>query len=238
MAEFDMLEWNDDMIRNFWDFESQYPERYFTFQFGENVAFNLRKYIANREVLDYGCGTGYMTPHLVKVGAKVSSTDFSMKSIESVNATYKHLAGFRGATIVEKLLNEKARFEVILCFEVIEHLTDSHLQSTLENIKNLLKDGGTVIFSTPNSEKLEESYVLCPSTKKVFHRWQHVRSWTPSTLASYLSNAGFTVKSIFTTNFALAPQRNFLRYAYHTLSKIKGGRSQQDPHLICICQIS
>lgn len=55
----------------------------------------------------------------------------------------------------------------------------------------LIAPGGFIAITTPNNEDLNESTLLCPDCGCVFHRWQHVRSWTPKSLLSAMENNAF-----------------------------------------------
>jgi len=47
-----------------------------------------------------------------------------------------------------------------------------------------------VVITTPNNEDLELSQCYCPISNTLFHRWQHVRSFTEETLAALLAKHG------------------------------------------------
>jgi hypothetical protein len=92
--------------------------------------------------------------------------------------------------------------------EVIEHLNDWYLESSLELIKQLLAKQGVVIFTTPNDEDLAKSMILCPSTNEVFHRWQHVRSWNNNSIRASLNEHGYKVIDILETRFLIPGKQN------------------------------
>ncbi len=85
------------------------------------------------------------------------------------------------------LQNNGMKFDSIIATEVIEHLNDEQLTKTIKLIKNSLSDNGIAIFTTPNKEDLSKSMIYCPEADCVFHRWQHVRSWSEESLKKYLS---------------------------------------------------
>lgn len=229
-----MLEWTPERVAKFWDYESQFPRNYFTNGFGDIMVDRLGRHIRGRtSLLDYGCGMGFMTKHLLNKGYRVTGLDYSRDTVAAVNQELQGRDGFRGAFFAEEILAKGDRFDAILVFEVIEHLTDEYLEATMRNIKTLLAPGGVVIFTTPNRERLEDLHIFCPSCERVFHRWQHVRSWGSDSLSHFLSERGFDVREIFTTDFSIAFRREFRPALKYRLRKFLR-RPSNDPHLACV----
>jgi 2-polyprenyl-3-methyl-5-hydroxy-6-metoxy-1,4-benzoquinol methylase len=205
MKDHKLLVWTPEMISNFWDYESRFPENYFAYGRGEEIVRRLRPYLpSGRSILDYGCGPGYLIEHLLKLDLQVAGTDTSEDSIRKVREKYSAYPGFINAFSREQLAASRQHFDIVIVLEVIEHLYDEALIGLLNNIRQLLKPGGTVIFTTPNEEQLEKHYLLCPVTNELFHRWQHVRNWSGDELRDYLENNGFAVENTFSTNFNLS----------------------------------
>jgi hypothetical protein len=58
-----------------------------------------------------------------------------------------------------------------------------------------------IVITTPNDEVLDDNKVFCPNCNSVFHRWQHVKSWSASSLEKVITNFGFKKEKIYTTFF-------------------------------------
>ena len=71
-------------------------------------------------------------------------------------------------------------------------MVDEELQDTLHRVSTLTKPGGLLIVTTPNNENLELQMSYCPVSNLLFHRWQHVRSFTRATLCELLNRFGYT----------------------------------------------
>lgn len=231
------MRWTPERIARFWDWQAQYPEAYFAYLFGDAIARSLRRYIAGRErVLDYGCGVGYLLPHLCRYALKVYGADPSRESVARTNERLAGTKSFQGAFLVTELRAQQTRFDTILAIEVIEHLDDAELAAVLADIRAMLAPRGIAIFTTPNDEKLENNMILCPATGEVFHRWQHVRSWNRASLPAALRAAGFAMVEVTETNLAASRGRTPLAWLKAIVKRILIGDSSK-PHLVCVASL-
>lgn len=223
------MEWTPDRIARFWDWQSQYPEVYFTYLFGSAIAASLRGHIKGRSrVLDYGCGVGYLLPHLCAYAPEVYGADPSGESVKSTNERLRGTPSFKGAFLTDDPRFRSMKFDAILCVEVVEHLDDGSLDAVLADTRGLLGPGGVAIFTTPNNEDLSKSMILCPATGEVFHRWQHLRTWNRDSLALAVRAGGFEIVDIVETNMALS--RNLIKRWIKRLLFGDPGK----PHLVCV----
>jgi 2-polyprenyl-3-methyl-5-hydroxy-6-metoxy-1,4-benzoquinol methylase len=236
--EYKLLEWTDDKVKRFWDYISQFPEHYFTYQVGGNLAKLIKKYTReNVTLLDYGSGPGFLIKYLLENNIEVSALEFSPDSLRRIKASYEGQKGFMGAYSIEDLNRKNIRFDVITLIEVIEHLDDRYLDMTFDNIHRLLKPDGYLIITTPNDEDLSKSYICCPETNELFHRWQHIRSWNTVTLGKFIENKGYKIHVLKGTNFNISPISERLHYPINVLKELIRGKSVRKdlPHLYCIC---
>jgi 2-polyprenyl-3-methyl-5-hydroxy-6-metoxy-1,4-benzoquinol methylase len=203
------LKWTPELVKRYWEF--QRPETYFGYHRGASIAAFASKYIKKgANVLDYGCGPGFLIPHLIKKGYNVTGVDDMIYPFPSI----------------DNIMTYNIRFDAILLIELIEHLYVDDFVTTLANIHSLLSHDGTLIITTPNNEKLEDNLIYYPPDNVVFHRWQHVRSWNKNTLRSALEKQ-FIVKEIIEMNF-LGPRamKNCItRFVAHTVNKFKPPQS-------------
>ena len=118
-----------------------------------------------RRVLDIACGEGYGSALMSKWGAKeVCGVDVSTEAI--ANAT-----GFFGGAGVKFVAFEASNcaalcetmgtFDLIVCFETIEHVHD--VDKMLRGFKELLADDGAIVISCPNDD------AVIPDTPNEFH---------------------------------------------------------------------
>lgn len=108
-----------------------------------------------RRVLDIGCGTGYGSFELAHTAAAVTGLDLSPEAVALARSSYaapnlQYLAA--SATCIPFV---DASFDLITCFEVIEHIHDWQL--LLDEARRLLAPGAQFIVSTPNKSYYAES---------------------------------------------------------------------------------
>jgi 2-polyprenyl-3-methyl-5-hydroxy-6-metoxy-1,4-benzoquinol methylase len=230
------LVWTDELAARYWRWQAQFPGQYFTNRFGGLVAHHLRSLLGGRtNILDYGSGVGFLVPHLAALGLKVSATDASPEAVAATNARNKDVPNFRGATTIAELLRVGQRFDAVVSVEVIEHLSDEHLESFFASLRRLLAPGGIAVITTPNEEDLRAAETYCPHCDLVFHRWQHLRSWSAATLAAAVAAHGLVVERTFATDFARNPWRDPLAEAKRLVKRLVG-RPVSSPHLVCIAR--
>jgi 2-polyprenyl-3-methyl-5-hydroxy-6-metoxy-1,4-benzoquinol methylase len=228
------LRWTPDRVARFWDWQSQYPETYFTYQFGAEIARSLRRYLhGRRRVLDYGCGAGYLLPHLCRYAQEAYGADLSPESVARTNEKLAGTPAFAGAIPIADLRQKAVSFDAILAVEVIEHLYDEDLAVMLADVRTMLAPSGIAIFTTPNDEDREKNMVMCPATGELFHRWQHVRSWDAASLRSRLQEAGFAIVDISETNLAASRSLLPIPLLKRAVKRLLLGNPGK-PHLVCV----
>jgi SAM-dependent methyltransferase len=110
---------------------------------------------ADKRVLDAGCGAGYGTEYLATNAATVIGIDSSIEAIRFARAKYiaPNLNFFAAAC--EALPFPDRSFDLIVSFEVIEHLADS--AGYLREVARVLTPTGKLILSTPNKRQYSDA---------------------------------------------------------------------------------
>ena len=111
-----------------------------------------------RRVLDAGCGTGYGAAELARHAVWVAGVDLSGAAIEHAQAHYAAVGIEFLRASCTSLPFRDASFQLVVAFEVIEHLSD--WRALLEEARRLLAPGGQFVVSTPNQLYYAESRKL------------------------------------------------------------------------------
>ena len=243
MKNHKLLHWTPDMVKAFWDYESAFPEIFFTYSRRHEIIRQIGQYLPDGcSVLDYGCGPGNLIEPLLDAGFSVAGLDSSPSTRETVRTRYGGHANFNGVYDQEEIDRSGLKFDAIIVAEVIEHLYDDQLDSLLTTLKTLSHGGTHIVFTTPNEECLEDSYIPCPVSGELFHRWQHVRNWSETSISAYLAGRGFTDTRTFTTDFdatlAIRGKHNPLRIRWWSalrkrLRYLTQSR-RKHPHLVIV----
>lgn len=108
------------------------------------------QFVKNKNVLDLGCGEGYGSFLLSQSANQIIGVEIDHETVTHATHTYnqKNLQFIKGDILNLPIKNEKI-FDVIVCFEAIEHI-EKHEQLLYE-IERVLKDDGFLIISTPNT---------------------------------------------------------------------------------------
>jgi SAM-dependent methyltransferase/uncharacterized small protein (DUF1192 family) len=103
---------------------------------------------SGRLVLDAGCGTGYGCRLLAAAGAReVVGVDIAGAVLEAVGPEMPESVQLRVGDLRQLDLDDDS-FELVVCFEVIEHVEDPG--SVLDELVRVLAPGGLLLVSSPN----------------------------------------------------------------------------------------
>jgi 2-polyprenyl-3-methyl-5-hydroxy-6-metoxy-1,4-benzoquinol methylase len=242
-APADEVIWTPPMVARFWEWQTQFPEEYFSFRLGAVVVRRFRRYLDQaRSIIDYGAGTGFLIEDLLDAGYAAAAVE--LEPAAQIAEKFAGRPKFLGAWTVDDAATQAKQFEVVFLVEVIEHLYDSELDICLATVRRLLAPGGIAIITTPNDEDRSKNLVMSPETGRLFHRYQHVRSWTEESLAAAVRQRGFEPIEIGATDFG-ASVRAFRRtdpIAIRVLRSITrrasgfAGRGGKPPHLYVVAR--
>ena len=196
------LEWTDEQLSTFWGYYAEHrQEDYFTRQFGDRILHITRGfYPADASVCDYGCGPGFLLEKLLATH-RAAGCDFTERNLAAVRDRVGANRTLIGAFKVTEVPAGLA-FDAVYVVETVEHVLDRHIDGFFGNLVRLVRPGGVVIVTTPNSEDLSGSTVFCPGCRHEFHRWQHVRTFDAHSLSGFFNKAGFFPVRTFTTDFS------------------------------------
>lgn len=133
-------------------------------------------------ILDIGCFNGFFVKELRDQGLDAKGIDFNRKALE-FGRTFYELDGHIFSNTLAELDQQGEQFDAITLFEVIEHLED--FAGLIEQSLRLLKPGGVIIISTPNSKMSWRPDLDSPP--------HHLSRFSPASLQRLMENFGLKV---------------------------------------------
>lgn len=184
------LHWTPKLMDQFWDGFSK--TRLVELSFSRGGGKALISAIAhllpkNGRILDFGAGDGDLVELMCTRGLRVAAYEPSKNRTQAIKERMRNQGSFFG--IVGPKSGES--FDVVMLVEVIEHILEEQLDRTLNLLATFTRPDGILIVTTPNNEDLDLNMAYCPVSNTLFHRWQHVRSFTPESLPALLARYGF-----------------------------------------------
>jgi 2-polyprenyl-3-methyl-5-hydroxy-6-metoxy-1,4-benzoquinol methylase len=149
----------------------------------------LLRYKNKGRLLDVGCALGFMLSHYSRY-FKVYGIDCSKYAINTAKKNVKK-GIFRVHNAERSFPFKNNFFDVVTCFDVIEHL--EHTDSLIENIYNVLKHGGIFVLITPNYNTLRKLIFHFPD--KMEH---HISLYHVDDIIEKLEKNNFEVLESFT----------------------------------------
>ena len=157
--------------------------------------------IKNLKILDIGCGGGILSEELTRNGAQVTGLDASKKTIKIAKSHAKeknYNIKYLDTSIEDHIKESKAKYDAIICFELIEHVPDQI--KLIQDISTICKKGGKLFMSTINRNlmsfvfaKMMAEYVLRIVPEGTH---QYNKFIKPSELANMLEQANFNIDDI------------------------------------------
>lgn len=155
----------------------------------------LSQGLANKRVLDVGCGGGILAESMAARGARVTGIDMGKEPLQvarlhalesGIELSYRQLT-------VEALADElPGSFDVVTCMEMLEHVPDP--ASVIAACARLVRPGGQLFFSTIN--RTAKSWILMIAGAEYLLQMvpkgthQHDKFIQPAELSRYAERAG------------------------------------------------
>ena len=151
----------------------------------------------DKTVLDLGCGGGFMSEALARKGAKVIGVDPSEAAIAAAqdHAEMQGLAIDYKVGSGENIPLPDHSMDCVVCVDVLEHV--AQLDRVLDEVRRVLKPGGTFLFDTINRTPLAALVIvhLGEAVFRLLPRGTHdpAKFIRPLELREELSKRGFAL---------------------------------------------
>ena len=160
-----------------------------------------RATIADRDVLDVGCGGGILAESLARKGGNVTGIDIAPRVL-SIARLHLHESGL-DVDYQEKMVEDQAQekpegFDIVTCMEMLEHVPDP--ASVVNACAGMLTVGGHLFMSTLNRTPMSFAVAILGGEyiTRIIPKGTHQydRFIKPSELCSWLRSAGMKVEDI------------------------------------------
>ncbi|MDX6654330.1 MAG: hypothetical protein QOH18_1040 [Solirubrobacterales bacterium] len=159
---------------------------------------------AGRRILDAGCGTAYGTAMLARAGATaVTGVDVAESVVDSVRDSMPETVTLTTGNVRE-LPFEDDSFDLITCFEVIEHIEEPG--AAFDELARVLAPEGVLLISSPNRG------IYPPGNE------HHLHEFKPAELQEELGRR--------LANVALARQHSYVTAAIFDDEKFEGAAEE------------
>lgn len=155
--------------------------------------------LADKKVLDVGCGGGILAEAMAHHGAKVTAIDMAEASLSvaKLHQLESKLEIDYQKSSAESFADSHAgEFDVLSCLEMLEHVPSP--ESVVQACFKLLKPGGLAFFSTINRNPKAYVFAIVGAEYllKLIPRGTHeyARFIKPSELAGWCRGAGFRLE--------------------------------------------
>ncbi len=183
--------------------------------------------VAEKTVLDVGCGGGILSEALAQRGAQVTGIDMGKDPLDvaKLHAQESNLSiQYYLSTAEQYAQTHPNEFDIVTCLEMLEHVPDPF--SVIQSLYALAKPGGSVFLSTIN--RTPKAYAMAVIGAEYILKWlpkgthDYKKFIRPSELGQWARAAGFTVSDLqgLTYNpilrrFSLSPHDVDVNYIMH-----------------------
>ncbi|MEH2213195.1 bifunctional 2-polyprenyl-6-hydroxyphenol methylase/3-demethylubiquinol 3-O-methyltransferase UbiG [Nostoc sp.] len=147
------------------------------------------------KVLDIGCGGGLACEFVANLNADVSGIDLSFNSIKIAqeHARASNLKIDYQRALAENLPYEENSFDVVLCFDVLEHVED--WKKVISEAYRVLKPDGLFLFDTINRNFKSKFIMIWLLEDTLNHIPPGLHDWNkfikPQEMIEVMERAGF-----------------------------------------------
>lgn len=183
-------------------------------------------FCTGKYVLDTGCGVGYGSRHLAETALSVVGIDADPLALRYANSHFQAANVSYMAGDCQVLPFDSGSFDVVISFELIEHLPDA--EKYLAEVKRVLKSDGIFVVSTPNTEIYSEHRA---GEANPFH----VREWNLGEFTALLNRYFPSVQVLGETHFVAVGILPTNIHADVPAHLQEGGAPEGADYFVCVC---
>lgn len=150
----------EDLASRWWDKQGEFKPLHEMNPLRLNF-INSGSPLADKKVIDIGCGGGILSESMASCGATVTGLDMGKAplSIARLHAMESELnIDYQQITAEDMAQQNPAEFDIVTCMEMLEHVPDP--SSVINACCTLVKPGGSVYFSTINRNPKSYAFAI------------------------------------------------------------------------------
>lgn len=188
------------LASRWWDKESEFKPLHDINPLRANW-IDERSPVAEKKVLDVGCGGGILSESMAQRGAHVTGIDMgeaplAVAQLHSLETGVE--VSYQQNTAEDMAVQHAGEYDIVTCLEMLEHVPDP--SSVIRACTDLVKPGGHVYFSTINRNPkaylfavLGAEYLLKLLPKGTHDYSKFIR---PSELCNWVREAGLELQTM------------------------------------------
>jgi SAM-dependent methyltransferase len=151
--------------------------------------------------LEVGCGNGFFSGQLAKLGCEVTGIDLSPAGLRLAQSRYPDVT-FTAHDLTQPLPFVQATFDLVWCSEVLEHLFSP--LGTVTEISRVLRPGGTFLCTVPFHGLIKNLGIALFAFEKHYDpTYPHLRFFTRKSLSGIVNRSGLQVENVDTCGSGL-----------------------------------
>jgi SAM-dependent methyltransferase len=196
------------------------------------------RFAQNKRVLDMACGEGYGSAFLSQHADAVIGIDCDPATIEHARGRYSSITNLRFEIgHCEDSPQGDQSFDLVVAFELLEHLDSNNQARFLENVRRVLKQDGVFIVSSPDRDEYAETH----QSRNEFHKHELTLAELQRFLGSHFKHVHLSAQRVLSLS-ALWQLEDWRRtpFGFHSrkdlLNDIPNGGSFSPPlYIVALC---
>ena len=168
---------NKKVFKYFYNNPWRYPDTR-NIAFNEKINFIKKNIKKNCQILEVGCGSGFLSIEMAKSGHTMTGIDISKKSIDIATQVAKQRLSKIQLTKTnfikssyDKICKLKKRYDVVIFFKTLHHLENTN--RVIKNTNTLLNKNGKIIVVEPLRDDINEtSIAFALVARTLAHTWE------------------------------------------------------------------
>ncbi|WP_367104964.1 bifunctional 2-polyprenyl-6-hydroxyphenol methylase/3-demethylubiquinol 3-O-methyltransferase UbiG [uncultured Psychrobacter sp.] len=173
--------------------------------------------LADKNILDVGCGGGILSESMARRGADVTGIDLGAENLKAATVHAKqsgleHTLRYQHIPVENLAKSHAGQFDVVTCMEMLEHVPDP--SAIVQACFDLLAPGGVCVLSTINRNPKSYLFAIIGAeyVLRLLDRGTHdyAKFITPAELDKMAVNAGFNRQDIIGLHYNPITKRYWL----------------------------